>query len=151
MRLIAMLSLVTLELGGCESCEFTYGSYTVDARLIVKGQEPADLEVRTCKGPHPDDCLPVYVQKDPMTGIISFTAGVAAEGFWTCGFDHRWLVVTGSGCEETALELLSSSDIHQAAPVAIEEPIDITIACRQPLLGTSVIDPGLDELDLLER
>jgi len=101
----------------CESCEWSYGSIAVTGMLTVLGASPADLQVRLCTSPHATECEPAYVSPGaptsprtttPAPSIFSFDGGIPSEGFWSCSFDKHWLVITGTGCEETAINVTTS-------------------------------------------
>lgn len=113
MRVI-VLALIALALApGCESCEFTYGSIEVGGTLVIKGPEPTDLRIDLCEGPSRESCggYPEGYLGAGADGRYEYTAYIPAEGTWTCGFNRRWIVVTGTGCTPSAVEAVSTASV----------------------------------------
>jgi len=121
MRIVILIVLA--HLSGCESCEWTYGGLEVSGHFTVKGTRPVDLELLACTGPSADDC-------GSYGGYVdgSYTVYLAPDGEFTCGFSHRWLVVRGTGCTTTAIEVLSTDDLDTdlaRGPIAL----DLVVRC----------------------
>ncbi len=133
LRYVCLLALISSQ-PSCESCAFSFGSISVRGLLTVKGPVPDEILVRTCSGPRADDCRhDGYVQV--QAGFPStFQAEIEPVGTFTCGFDQRWLVITGTGCETFAEEVIASEDIEggfaDAAMVDLEN-YDVTLYCGQ--------------------
>jgi hypothetical protein len=127
-RAVALALTALALVPGCESCEFTYGSVGVAGTLVIKGPVPADLRIELCDGPGREDCGE-YPEGDLGAGAdgrYAYTAYIPAEGVWTCGFNRRWIVVTGTNCTTTAVEALSTDSVD---PPPGDVDLDLELHC----------------------
>jgi hypothetical protein len=120
---------VLLSQPACESCEFSYGSYEVQGTVTVDGPVPADLAIRFCTSAHADNCIdgsftPPATSASTVSGSLPVTYmlddGVPSEGTWSCSYEKHWLVITGTGCEETAIDVTAQPETHT---------VDATLYC----------------------
>lgn len=111
-RAVLFTLIALASLPGCESCEFTYGSIEVTGTVVIKGPEPADLRIELCAGPDRETCgdTPEGYLGNGADGRYQYTAYIPSEGTWTCGFNRHWIVVTGTGCTEAAVDALASGN-----------------------------------------
>ena len=133
---LALAAMTATTQPACESCEFTYGRIQVSGTITVDGPPPADLTIRLCSSPEATSCLDTWVPtpadpaNPPATSAasIAYEGAIPSEGDWSCSFDKHWLVITGTGCEETAIDVLGATSHGTPAP-ADSTALDATVYC----------------------